>query len=172
MYRTLTIFAAVLIILSAEALGSTSQPYTPADYVKYSSLIVDGILISDEVARIENRFVSKDGWITATNWACVLVDSVLHQSKGRSYATGDTICFRYPTSDNSYHPDKPGLVQMSHGSSGPLSFIIGRNGLYSFNILDDGECRKGSWFFLDDSLVSGIYDVLNKLAADSIGHGE
>jgi len=113
MYRTLTISTAVLIVFSVEALGSTSHPFTPVYYVKFNSLIVDGVLISDEVARIENRFVSKDGWITATNWACVLVDSVLHQSKGRSYATGDTICFRYPTSDYSYHPDKPDLVQMS-----------------------------------------------------------
>jgi hypothetical protein len=170
--QKLSIFATVLLFWGASASGTTTVPFTPQRYVQFNKIIVEGVFISDEEVPIENRIVNSTGWIYPTNWACVVVDSLLQQTEETSYATGDTICFRYTTSYKSYNPDKPGLTEGIVWGDEPLRASIGQHGLYAFHFMKDGECRRSSWFAIDDSRVSGIYDVLNKLAADSNELGE
>jgi hypothetical protein len=168
----LGIIATVLLCSVAGASGTTTVPFTAERFVHSYELIVEGVFISDEEAPIENRIVSSTGWIYPTNWACVVVDSVLKQPKEKSYAIGDSLYFRYTTSNRSYNPERPGLVQQVGGSEEPVRILIGQNGLYAFHFMSDGEIRRGSWFAEDDSRVNEIYEELNKLAADSVEHVE
>jgi hypothetical protein len=164
----LGVFVTVLLLSVADASGTTTAPFTAERFVQSYELIIEGVFVSDEEVPIENRIVSSTGWIYPTNWACVVVDSLIKQPEGRPYAAGDTICFRYPSSYKSYHPDKPDLMEGVGGSEEPVRIPIGQIGLYSFYFMNDGECRRGSWFAEDDSRVNKIHDYLQKTADNSI----
>ena len=59
-----------------------------------------------------------------TNMACLLVDRVHLLRHGASIVEGDTICFKYATSNNYFNPDKPGLMGFSGGLNGPLGSML------------------------------------------------
>jgi hypothetical protein len=146
------------------------EPFDPYRYVYYNEIIIEGTVLSDsELPLTEgiNGNPREPGWYYPTNTACLLVDQVLLQRLGACFAVGDTICFKYATSNNSVNPDKPGLVGISSGFNGPLGYEVTDNGLFGLSLGKNGRIRKGHYFALNDSMTQQIYDVLLKLEADS-----
>lgn len=171
-HRRLFIMVLGFVLVGGISVSSTRLPFDPYLYVYYNDLIIEGKVVSDQEIPLTEGIREKpkdSGWYFPTNLAMIEVTKTHFQQKGELYSVGDTISFKYPTSNFSYHPEKPDLVGLSSGFNAPLELDIGEEGLLGFGITSSGELRKGFYFVLDDSMKSQVHAVLAGLEADSTG---
>jgi len=147
----------------------SSYPYDPGLYVYWNEIVVEGTLISNNEVPEESRLEQDPGWFFPTNRACVLVNRAAWQNEGPAVEKGDTLCFRYRTSNIARNEDVPDIMrQVGNGETG-LGVAVGTTGLYSIGIARDGSLRKGVWFSLSEVQECEVLDFISKLQLDFSG---
>lgn len=162
-----------VLMLSLFPLSDASPsawPYHPALFVYHSRLIVEGELLSDRGVDYSECIADRQtGWRFPSNAACVRIHRVLHQACGLSYATGDTVCFRYRT--EIYASTEPkgtrslavtGLVYENAGIG------VGCVAVFSVDRANDGGLLRGPWSPLDEERVAEVEEFIAALEANTI----
>jgi len=141
--------------------------YVPELYVVWNKIIVEGVIISD-VAVEPQPWVSGVSGLFPTNRGTIVVERVLRRSSDYFVSRGDTVRFRYPTS-NFTVPRDDGSITFAMEICDFENLEVGRAGLFSFRLHKEHGLVPGYSFLTTDTQREEVLELLAEVAADSAG---